>query len=225
MVPGQGQGERGDTDRWRPAQLSAVGVGLAPSEGALLGQLGPPATQLRTLRHLGDAWADPVAGVLAVMTLLAELLVAYLLVAVALRWLSVVPGSIGRLATRVAFLVTPVVVRRTLDVLVGARCWPRATVAIAPATAVGHRGNGACPALASWPGAARGTERSPGNDAHKAEEGWRRLQPNQPWGPWTTSHRCSPLTTPSWARGGGRLAGYPCRHRGGHPRPQAAYRG
>ena len=124
-MPGQGRGQRGDSDRWRPAQLSAVAVGLALSEGVLFGQLGPPAPQLRMLRHLGDAWADPVAGVLAVLTLLAELLVAYLLVVVVLRWLSVVPGRIGRLATRVAFMATPVVARRTWTCSSGAPCWPR----------------------------------------------------------------------------------------------------
>jgi hypothetical protein len=110
--------------------------------------MGPPATRLQILRQLGEAWADPVAGVLAVMTLLAELLVGYLLVVVGLRWLSVVPGSIGRLATRVGFLATPLVVRRTLDLLVGGTLLAQATVAIAPATAVGHRGNVASPALA-----------------------------------------------------------------------------
>jgi hypothetical protein len=30
----------------------------ALSIGILLGQLGPPATQLRTLRHLGDAFTN-----------------------------------------------------------------------------------------------------------------------------------------------------------------------
>ena len=59
-----------------------------------------------------------------------------------------VPGSIGRLASRVAFLATPLVVRRTLDLLVGGTLLAQAAVAIAPATAVGHRGNLASPALA-----------------------------------------------------------------------------
>jgi nucleoid-associated protein YgaU len=145
---GHGQGRRHrDRHRWRPAQLSAVGAGLTLAEAILVAQSGPPATPLETLRHLGDAWADPVAGVLAAMTLLAELLVAYLLVVVALRWLSVVPGSIGRLASRVVLLATPLVVRRTLDLLVGGTLLAQATVAIAPATAVGPRGDLASPAL------------------------------------------------------------------------------
>jgi nucleoid-associated protein YgaU len=148
LVEGGSWRRRRKAGGWLPVRLPACGIGLLLAEGALLGQLGPPANHLQALGHLGDASADPVAGVLAAMAFLAEVLVAYLLGIVAIRWLSAVPGSIGRLAGRVTFLVTPAVVRRTLDLLVGGTLLAQATLAAGPAAPPGHRSTLGDPALA-----------------------------------------------------------------------------
>jgi hypothetical protein len=60
-------------------------------------EVGSPVTLLRDLGDLGRSWADPVASVLAVVALMAETLVAYLLVVLLLQSLCSLPGSIGRL--------------------------------------------------------------------------------------------------------------------------------
>jgi len=127
------------TDLWRSGQVSAVGVGLVLVQLGLFGAVGTPATQLRVLRQLGDAWADPVASVLALLALLAETLVAYLLVVLLLRSLSVLPGTLGRLASRVALLVTPGLVRRALDLLVGGTLLAQTTLAVVPVTRPGNQ--------------------------------------------------------------------------------------
>jgi hypothetical protein len=127
------------TGWWRSAQLAAVGAALGGVGVVLVGQLGTPAAQLRTLRHLGDAWADPVACVLALLTLVVEALVGYLLVVLVLRSLSILPGTLGRLAARMTFLVTPVAVRRILDLLVGGALLAHSTLALLPTPPPGHR--------------------------------------------------------------------------------------
>src|SRR5688500_14087210 len=103
--------------RW--ARLPAVAAGLGLSELALVAQAGPPATQLNLLRHLADVGADPIACLLAFLTLTAEALVAYLLAVLALQSLSMLKGAAGRLAARMMCLITPVTVRRMLELLVG----------------------------------------------------------------------------------------------------------
>ena len=114
--------------------LPAVVASLLMVEGALVGEVGWPTTLLRALRDLGgDAWADPVVSVLSLMALVAELLAGYVLAALAFRWLCMLPGSAGRVAGRIAFLVTPVVVRRLLDLLVGGTFLAHATLAATPA--------------------------------------------------------------------------------------------
>jgi hypothetical protein len=127
------------TGWWRSAQLAVVGAALGGVGLVLVGQLGTPAAQLRTLRHLGDAWADPVACVLALLTLVVEALVAYLLIVLVLRSLSILPGTLGRLAARMTFLVTPVAVRGILDLLVGGALLAHSTLALLPTTPPGHR--------------------------------------------------------------------------------------
>jgi nucleoid-associated protein YgaU len=117
----------------RSVQLPAVGAGLAAVELILVRWAGAPAEELRTLRQLGDAWADPLACVLALMTLAGEALVAYLLAVLVLRSLSMLPGTMGRVADRVASLVTPAAVRRTLDLVVGGALLAQAALALVPA--------------------------------------------------------------------------------------------
>ena len=121
----------------RSARLPAVGAGLAAVGLILVRSAGAPAEQLRILRQLGDAWADPLASVLALMTLAGEGLVAYLLAVLVLRSLSMLPGTMGGVADRVASLVTPAAVRRTLDLVVGGALLAQATMALVPAAEPG----------------------------------------------------------------------------------------
>ena len=82
--------------RVRNARLPAVATLLVVVERALVGEVGPPATLLRALPGHGDAWADPVVPVLALMALVAETLIGYVLVMLVLRWSCGLPGAPGR---------------------------------------------------------------------------------------------------------------------------------
>lgn len=112
-------------DRWRSARLPATVTGLVLVERVLLDEVGSPAPLLRDLGGIGRSWADPVASVLAVVALMAETLVAYLLIVLLLQSLCSLPGFMGRLAGRLMSRVSPAVVQRLLDLLLGARCSPR----------------------------------------------------------------------------------------------------
>jgi hypothetical protein len=109
----------GRVERWRPAIVPAVATGLLLLERVLLDEMGSPVALLRALGDLGQPWTDPVASVLAAMALTAETLVGYVLFVLVLGSLGTLPGSMGRLAARLTSLVTPVAVRRLLDLLVG----------------------------------------------------------------------------------------------------------
>jgi resuscitation-promoting factor RpfA len=150
---------------WRPLQPPAVAAGLVLVELVLVRELGTPAVQLRALRHLGGAWADPVGSVLALMALVAEVAVAYVLVALLLWSLAMLPGTLGGLVSRVAFLVTPVVVRRTLDLLVGGTLLALATLTVAAATPPGRCSDRAT--AVSWfpTGSATGSATGSGTEA------------------------------------------------------------
>jgi hypothetical protein len=104
--------------------------------------LGSPVTLLRVLGDLGRPWADPVASVLALIAFMAETLVAYGLVVLVLHSLCMLPGFLGRLGGRLMSLVTPVVVRRLLDLLVGGALLAQLTVAATPGAPPGHRWSG-----------------------------------------------------------------------------------
>lgn len=80
-------------DRWRSARLPATVTGLVLVERVLLDEVGSPAALLRDLGGIGRSWADPVASVLAVVALMAETLVAYLLIVLLLQSLCSLPGS------------------------------------------------------------------------------------------------------------------------------------
>ena len=127
--------------RWRWARLPAVAVGLLLIERLLMNEVGLPLPLLRTLLDLGDAWSGPVASLLALMALLAEALAGYVVVVLALRSLCVLPGSVGRLAHRLAQLVTPVVLRRVLDLLVGGTMLAQAALVATPSAPSAHPGH------------------------------------------------------------------------------------
>jgi hypothetical protein len=110
---------------WRAARLAAAAAGLGLVARALVAEAGSPLVLLRTLRDLGDAWADPVVSVLALMALAAETLVGYLLVVLVLRSLRMLPGSIGRVADRLTLLVTPSWSVACSTCSSAARCSPR----------------------------------------------------------------------------------------------------
>jgi nucleoid-associated protein YgaU len=137
--------------RWRSAWSPAMAAGLALVERALVGEAGSPVALLRTLRGLGDSWTDPVTPVLSLMALLAEALVGYLLLALALRWLCLLPGLVGRAANRTMALVTPTVVRRALDLLVGGTLLAQAALTVSPGTPPGHPPGVAQPAIVTSP--------------------------------------------------------------------------
>jgi hypothetical protein len=109
----------GRVERWRPAMAPAVATGLVLLERVLMDVLGSPVTLLRALGGLGQPRTDPVASVLAVLALTAETLVGYVLVVLVLGSLGRLPGSMCRLAAWLTSLITPVAVRRLLDLLVG----------------------------------------------------------------------------------------------------------
>jgi resuscitation-promoting factor RpfA len=107
--------------------------GLACLEVALVRVAGPVAEQVRALGGLGDQVVEPVAGLLAVLALAAELLAGYLLLVVAVRLAAWLPGVPGRLAARGARLVAPARLGRILDGLLGGVLL--AQVVLAPAAA------------------------------------------------------------------------------------------
>ena len=136
-----GGGSRRD-DRRRSVRVPAAAAGLVLVERALMDGLGSPVTLLRVLGDLGRPWADPVAAVLALIAFTAETLVAYGLVVLLVHSLCMLPGFLGRLGGRLMSLVTPVVVRRLLDLLVGGALLAQLTVAATPDAPPGHRWSG-----------------------------------------------------------------------------------
>jgi len=134
--------------RFRYVRLLAVASVLVVVERALVGEVGSPATLLRALPGHGDAWADPVVPVLALMALVAETLIGYVLVILVLRWSCGLPGAPGRVAGRTELLLTPTMTRRALDLLVGGTLLAQATLAATPGPPGGHRPDAPGPAFA-----------------------------------------------------------------------------
>jgi len=144
-VSGSGPGRLGPW--WRePGRVSGVAAGLLLVERLLVGEVGSPTALARTLQGLGDPGADPILSTLALMALLAEAFVGYLLLVLALRSLATLPGLTGRLARRTTFAFAPAVVRRLVDLLVGSALLVQVTVA-APDPSLGHRSSGSCQAV------------------------------------------------------------------------------
>jgi hypothetical protein len=78
---------------WREAgRVAGVAVSLLLVERLLVGEVGSPTALARTLQGLGDPGADPILSTLALMALLAEAFVGYLLLVLALRSLATLPG-------------------------------------------------------------------------------------------------------------------------------------
>ena len=63
---------------WAWGRIPGLAAGLLLLERELLGLVGTPKGQLRTLQLAGGAPADPVAAVIAVLAVMAETLVGYL---------------------------------------------------------------------------------------------------------------------------------------------------
>jgi hypothetical protein len=126
---------------WRSARLTGVAVGLLLGEWMLVGEVGSPTALARTLRDVGDPWADPVVSVLALMALTAEAMVGYLLLVLALRSLGALPGRAGRVGRRITFALTPAMVRRLVDLLVGGTLLVQVTLA-GPGAPPGPRSSG-----------------------------------------------------------------------------------
>jgi hypothetical protein len=127
---------------WRqPGRVAGVAVGLLLVERLLVGEVGSPTALVRTLQDLGDPGADPTLSTLALMGLLAEAFVGYLLFVLALRPLARLPGLTGRLARRVTLALAPAVVRRMVDLLVGGALLVQVAV-VAPDPSLGHRSSG-----------------------------------------------------------------------------------
>ena len=131
--------------RWscwrRRAWPLVMAAGLVLAGHTLVSEVGSPVRQLRALGGLGDPWADPVAPMISLLALLAETLVAYLLVVLALRSLCRLPGSVGRIAGQVTLMVAPAAVRRALDLLVGGTLLAQATLVASSGIGMppGHR--------------------------------------------------------------------------------------
>jgi len=144
-VNGSGSCQAGPWCR-RSARVTGVAVGLLLVERLLVGEVGSPTALVRALQDLGDPGADPILSTLALMTLLAEAFVGYLLLVLALRSLATLPGLTGRLARRTTFALAPAAVRRMVDVLVGGALLVQVTVA-APDPSPGHLSSGSCQAV------------------------------------------------------------------------------
>jgi hypothetical protein len=97
----------------------ATTTGLLLIERQLMTVTGRPTSQLRAALDLGLSPTNPLTPLLMLLAFLTEVLIGYVLVALALRTLSLVPGSLGHLTGRVGLLLGPAVVGRALDLLVG----------------------------------------------------------------------------------------------------------
>jgi hypothetical protein len=119
-------------DRWWPLRVPAVVAGLLLVERLLMDEVGTPATLLRELGDLGDARTSPVGSMLALMALLVEAIARLRPGGPGAPVAVHVPGPTGRIAGRLASVVTPVAARRLLDLLVGGALFAQATLAAMP---------------------------------------------------------------------------------------------
>ena len=139
-VAGGVAGRRQERLGWM--RTPAFAAGLLLIERWLVAVMDTPMAQLRTLRELGPGPTDPVTPLLALLALLAEVAVGYVLVVVALRTLSQLPGWTGRLAGRITFLLSPDLVRRLLDLLVGGTLIAQVTLTALPGVSPSPRPGG-----------------------------------------------------------------------------------
>ena len=134
-LEGSGGGRPG---RWRWVRMPALVVALLLVERQLLAVIGTPMAQVRTLRDLGRSSTDPVTPLLAVLAFLSEVLIGYVVVVLALRTLSLLPGAIGGLTARAALLLSPGAIRNLLDLLVGGTLLAQATLTAMPSALQGR---------------------------------------------------------------------------------------
>lgn len=187
--------------------------GVAALEVALVGVAGPVAAQVRAIGGLGDPAADPVAGLLAVLAVAAELLAAYLLLVVVVRLAAWLPGTPGRVAARCAHLVALPVLRRALDGLLGGVLLAQVVLAPAVARAEPSSSPPGLPPAAAASALAGGAAAAAGTGGHvrgdRGGRGWAsQAAPAQsaPAGgvPTTSSTVASPpwVPLPTWLGGG-----------------------
>jgi len=138
MRIGTGQLARRRPGRWGWLRTPALAAGLVLLEGRLVATMGAPTAQLRALGDLGLSPTDPVTPLLAVLTLVAQALIGYVVVILALRTLSLLPGSIGGLTGRALLLLSPDAVRRMLDLLIGGTLLAQATLTAMPGAPPGR---------------------------------------------------------------------------------------
>ena len=185
--------------------------GLAFLEVALVRMAGPVAGQVRALGGLGDHSADPVAGLLAVLALAAELLAGYLLLVVAVRLGAWLPGAPGALAAHGARLIALPLLSRTLDALLGGVLLAQVVLVPAvaqaePASAPPDRSPAAAASALAGGAAAAGARDHPGLErgGHgPASLGAGAQQPGSPGIPSTSSTMPSPpwVPMPTWLGG------------------------
>jgi LysM repeat protein len=132
-------------------------MGIGVLEALLLRITGPPPTHLHVLADLASPMAEPLEGMLAALALAAEALAAYLVLALALRTLTHLPGFAGQVANTAERTLTVPAVRRGLDGLLGAALV--AQLALAPAST--GTGIGTVQALPRAATAVASTEDSP----------------------------------------------------------------
>ena len=193
--------------RFRSVALPAVAVVLVVVERALVGEAGSPTTLLRALPGHGDTWADPVVPLLALMALVAETLIGYLLVVLVLRWSCGLPGALGRVAGRAELLLTPAMTRRALDLLVGGALLAQSTLAATPGPPGGHRSDAPGPAMAVSAtlqvpfGPAVGSDANPADAVLEPARHRRPADVRAP-GPARPTPRRSAAPLPPWLGGG-----------------------
>jgi nucleoid-associated protein YgaU len=146
---------------------AALLIGMAALEGLLLRVAGPPSSHLRVLAELGSPMAEPLEGTLAALALTAQALAAYLVLALALRTLTQLPGFVGQLADRAERMFTVPAVRRALDALLGGALLAHLVVApptaasvtaTMPAPPAAHAAIASIDQRSSWPGPLRPTD-------------------------------------------------------------------
>ncbi len=97
----------------------ALLMGIGALEALLLRIAGPPSGHLHVLAELTSPMAEPLEGILAALALAAQALAAYLVLSLALRTLTHLPGLVGQVAHHAEQALTIPAVRRGLDALLG----------------------------------------------------------------------------------------------------------
>jgi hypothetical protein len=108
-------------------------IGLGALEVLLLRIAGPPPGHFGVLVDLVNPMTEPLEGMLAALALATEALAGYLLLALALRTLTHLPGFAGQVANRAERMLTIPAVRRGFDALLGGALI--AHLALAPTSA------------------------------------------------------------------------------------------